>query len=99
MIILIKLIKTNYFKSVVNIMLCPKCGSENVTIQVVNEIKLKNAHHGCFWWLCVGWWWLPIKWLFFTYPALIFKLFSAKKQKAVNKQKSIKVCQSCGHTF
>jgi hypothetical protein len=27
-------------------MVCPKCGSQNVGIQAVNEVKLKNAHHG-----------------------------------------------------
>lgn len=80
-------------------MTCPKCGSQNVNVQVVNEVKLKNKHHGVIWWICVGWWWIPIKWLFFTLPALIFKVFGRKKQKAVNIQKNIAVCQDCGYSW
>lgn len=77
-------------------MKCPKCGSENVTVQMVTETNLKREKHGIFWWLCVGWWWLPIKWLFFTLPALLVKLFAPKKYKTVTKTKSVAVCQSCG---
>lgn len=80
-------------------MVCPKCGSSNVSVQVVNEVQIKNKHHGFFWWLFVGWWWLPIKWLFLTVPALIVKIFSRKKQKVINKQKSVCICQACGHTW
>jgi len=78
---------------------CPKCKSENVNIQIVNEIKLKNAHHGLLWWLCIGWWWLFIKWFFLTIPALFAKIFIPKKQKAVNKIKKKAVCQTCGHIW
>lgn len=80
-------------------MICPKCNSENVSVQVTNEVKLKNKHHGVVWWLCVGWWWLPIKWLFFTVPALILAIFGHKKQKAVNIKKTMCVCQACGNTW
>ena len=80
-------------------MKCPKCGSENVNVQIVNEVELKNKHHGLFWWIFVGWWWIPCKWLFLTLPAFIFKLFGRKKQKVKNIQKSICVCQQCGNTW
>ena len=80
-------------------MTCPKCKSENVNLQVVNEVKLKNKHHGLIWWLLVGWWWKPFKWLFLTVPALFALIFIPKRQKTVNKQKKICVCQVCGHTW
>ncbi len=80
-------------------MICPKCGSSNVNAQVINEVHLKDKHHGLLWWLFVGWWWLPIKWLIFTMPALLFKLFGHKKQEAVNHQETIFVCQNCGHRW
>ena len=80
-------------------MVCKKCGSLNTSVQVVNEVHLKNKHHGCFWWLCIGWWWIPCKWLFLTLPALIFTIFGHKKQKAINKQKTICVCQNCGYKW
>lgn len=31
--------------------------------------------------------------------ALIFAIFGSKKQKAVNKQKIVCVCQSCGYSW
>ncbi len=78
---------------------CPRCHSTNVNVQVINNVQLKDKHHGCAWWLFVGWWWLPIKWLVFTLPALIVKLIKPKKQKIVNTVHSIAVCQSCGHQW
>lgn len=80
-------------------MVCPKCHSEDVRTQVINEVSIKNAHHGILWWLFVGFWWVPLKWLIFTIPALILKLFGRKKQKVVNKQKTVCVCQHCGYTW
>lgn len=80
-------------------MTCPKCNSENVNTQVINEVSLKNKHHGVIWWLFIGWWWVFIKWIFFTIPALIIKIFGHKKQKVVNKQKTVCVCQECGNTW
>lgn len=81
-------------------MKCPKCNSDNITFQVVNEAKLVNAHHGIIWWLFIGWWWIIVKWIFLTVPALIFKIFGiGKKQKIVNKTKKVAVCQNCGNHF
>ncbi len=80
-------------------MKCPKCGSEHVNTTVVNEVKLKDKHKGIIWWLFVGWWWVMIKWLFFTLPALIIAIFKPKKQKAINKQKTVHVCQDCGYSW
>lgn len=36
-------------------MKCPKCGFENVTVQVVTEQELKEKKHGALYWICVGW--------------------------------------------
>ena len=80
-------------------MTCPKCGSQNVNVQIVNETQLKTKHKGVLYWLLVGWWWLPIKWLFLTIPALIVKIFKPKKQKVKNIRHSMCVCQNCGHSW
>lgn len=80
-------------------MKCPKCGSENVSVQIVTDTKLVDKHHGIVWWLCVGWWWLFIKWFVFTLPALIFKIFGHKKQKVKTRQRKVCVCQNCGHNW
>ena len=80
-------------------MKCPKCGSENVTVNVINEMKLKNKGKGIAYYLFVWWWWAPIKWIVFTLPALLFALFGRKKQKIVNKQKTVCCCQQCGYSW
>lgn len=60
-------------------MQCPKCCSENVSVQLVTETKLVDQHHGIMWWIFVSWWWLAIKWIVFTVPALIIALFKPRK--------------------
>ena len=80
-------------------MKCPKCGSENVSVQVVTETELKEKKHGVIWWLCVGWWWIPIKWLVFTLPALLIALFKPKKYKTVIHSKKMAVCNNCGKSW
>ncbi len=82
-----------------NGIMCPRCHSTNVNVQVINQVQLQNVHHGCAWWLFVGWWWIPVKWIFFTVPALIIKLFKPKKQRIVNHMHSTAVCQNCGHNW
>ena len=89
----------NIIKKEGDYMTCPKCGSENVTTSVVNETYLKTKHKGILYWLCIGFWWEPIKWMIFTLPALIFAIFKPKKQKMVNKTKTVHACQSCGYTW
>jgi hypothetical protein len=78
-------------------MICPKCKSENVNVQMVSENILKDKHHSILWWLLFGWYWVPIKWLCLTIPALIVKIFGHKKQKIFTKHKSMAVCHDCGH--
>jgi len=81
-------------------MTCPKCGSNDVSVQVLNESKLVTAHHGIIWWMFIGWWLFLIKWLIFTVPAIIFKIFGiGKNKKIINKTKKVNVCQKCGNTF
>ena len=78
-------------------MTCPKCGSENVNVQMVTDTKLVDKHHGCLWWGLVGWWWVPFKWLVLTVPALFAALIGHTKQKIKQTHKSMWVCQNCGH--
>nr|DAM74513.1 MAG TPA: RNA polymerase-like protein [Caudoviricetes sp.] len=80
-------------------MKCPKCGSENVSVQVVTETELKEKKHGVIWWVCVGWWWIPIKWLVFTLPALIIAIFKPKKYKTKTHTKKMAVCNNCGKSW
>lgn len=77
-------------------MICPKCGSENVNVQIVTETILKDKHHGCLWWLLIGWWLEACLWFFLTIPRLLIALFMPKDKKIINKQSGVAVCQNCG---
>ncbi len=80
-------------------MICPRCKSDRVIVQVMQDVKLKTVHHGLLWWFFVGWWWVPVKWIFFTLPALLFALFVPKRKKVVTKQYTLCVCQNCGNKW
>ena len=78
-------------------MTCPKCGSENVSVNTFQESrgpvttsttksKYKEQGHGGLWWLTIGWWWWIVdllSWIFMFIPRLILRLFAApfKKKK------------------
>lgn len=81
--------------------ICPKCGSNNTTVQIVNKVMIKNKHHGLFWWLIIGWWFVPIMWMIFTIPKILIKLFGLghKKYKTINKEMQKVICQNCGHSW
>lgn len=80
-------------------MKCSKCGSENVTVQVVTEQELKEKKHGILYWLCIGWWLKPILWLFLTLPMIIIAIFKPKKYKTTNHTKKMAVCNNCGKSW
>ena len=69
-------------------MKCPRCGSTNVIVTIVNESQLVKDKPGCVWWLFIGWWWIPVKWIFFTVPARILKVFVPSKMKG-NSRKTL----------
>ena len=95
-------------------MQCPKCGSENVTVQReqtgsigagTNRVVIEQAKRskGCFYWVCIGFWWEPIKWLCFDLWRNLF--FGGKKRGGLNFKadkvlnKTIALCQDCGHSW
>ena len=80
-------------------MKCPKCGSENVSVQVVTETKLKEKKHGVLYWIFVGWWLKPLLWFFLTLPMLIIAIFKPKKYETKTSTKKIAVCSSCGKSW
>ena len=80
-------------------MVCPKCKSENVNVQIVTETKMKTKHKGILYWLCIGWWLELILWIFLTIPRLLIALFIPKQQKVITKEKNMAVCQNCGNKW
>lgn len=79
-------------------MICPKCGSTAVSVQMVTNTTLQRAGHGLVWWLVVGWWWVLVKWFFFTFLALLAKIFAPKRYKITTEHRSVCVCQHCGYS-
>ena len=77
-------------------MVCPKCKSNNVQVQVVNE-TVQKARHGFLWWIFIGWWWRLLWFLFFGLWYILFCAIRGKKTQ--NVRRSVAVCQSCGHSW
>lgn len=71
-------------------LVCPKCGSENVTVQAVTETKTK--HRGCLGWAC---------WIFLAIVTIgliiIIPLITNSKSKSKTHTEAI--CQNCGHRW
>lgn len=84
---------------------CPKCGSCDVDVQVVQEnlggktkirtkSKYKEKGHGFIWWLTIGWWWWIVdlfSWILFFVPRLVLRIFASpfKKKKYEEKSKTV----------
>ncbi len=68
-------------------MICKKCGSTNVNVQVVNEVK----HRGCL---------MSIFHLFMTIMTLgLWIIIPILRGGTRSKTKSYAVCQYCGYRF
>lgn len=80
-------------------MKCPKCGSENVNVQVVTETELKKKTHGLLYWLFIGWWLKPCLWLFLTLPMIIIAIFKPKEYKTETHIHKMVVCNNCGKSW
>ncbi len=76
-------------------MVCPKCGSENVTSQVITETSTKGKTKG-FGWIksCLGF-------LIFSIPGILCGLCGMGKGKTKTKTSTrvIHVCQNCGNQW
>jgi len=71
-------------------MICPKCGSENVNVQMVTDIKTKRR--GCFAWFL--WILLAVCTLGIV---LIIPLLT--NSKISSKQRKVMLCQNCGNSW
>jgi len=76
-------------------MKCSKCGSENVNVQVIANVK--NKKHGVLYWLFIGWWLEIIMWSLLTIPWIIIKIF--KPKGVTSKIQKQAVCQDCGKSW
>jgi hypothetical protein len=78
---------------------CPKCSSNNVNIQMLNETHLKRRHRSLISWLLFWWWIELLLWIILTIPRLLIALFMPKRHKTVTVTKKIAVCQNCGNSW
>lgn len=76
-------------------MICPKCGSENTRVEVVNTIHLKRKRSWFYWLFFV---WIDILiWIGLFLPRLIFQLLKGKTYKTTNKTEKHLICNDCGY--
>lgn len=92
---------------------CPKCGSTNLTYQIIdtgtvgvstNRVVIQQAKEkkGCLYWAIIGWWWRPIRWIFYDFWV---NLFGRKHRGGLNvhankiRHKKVAICQNCGHSW
>lgn len=71
-------------------MKCPKCGSENVNVQVVNS-KIKTNHTGII--HACG------RLLLIVCTVGLWLLVPSRKENSKIKSKSVAVCQNCGNQW
>lgn len=76
-------------------MRCKKCGSENVNVQIVSEVKKKRT--GIMYWLFFGWLIDLFLWLFLTLPRLIIQILKPNRYKTKTTKQA--VCQDCGSSW
>lgn len=75
-------------------MTCKKCGSSNVSIQI-EQIGSETSYRkrGCLW--TIGRWFL----ILCTCGLWLLIGRAAGKGKTKNKNKTVAICQSCGHKW
>ena len=76
------------------IMVCPKCGGTNATIQLSSDVHTKT--HGWLYWVLFGWWWFLIK-FFLLFGWLTF--FLPSRKKIVTTQVKYGLCHDCGYDW
>ncbi len=83
-------------------LVCPACGSTNVSTQVFQEergsttitkgkSKYKEKGHSIIWWIFIGWWWWIVDlilWISAFPIKFLTKLFHKKKYKGKSKSVS-----------
>lgn len=90
---------TNVQPTQTSLLTCPKCRSNNINVQMINETQLVKQKRGCVYWVLIGWWLELFLWICLTLPRLLIAIFMPKRQKVVNKQKKVMICQNCGHSW
>lgn len=76
-------------------MICPKCGSNQVTSQVITNTNTTNKTKGFgFFKACIGF-------LLFNIPGILCGLcgMGKGKTKTSTTQSVVQVCQNCGYHF
>lgn len=76
-------------------MVCPRCGSTNVTSQAVTETTSKGKVKGFG---CIK---AFLGWLFFSVPGILCGLCGMGKEKTRTRTRTrvIRICQNCGKQF
>ena len=78
-------------------MTCRHCGSNNIIVSAVSEVREKRKR-GLLYWCLIGFWLEPLLWLCFGIWKLLFEIF---RKKTVIKSQTVTyaICQDCGHRW
>lgn len=80
-------------------MICPKCGSENTRIELVNKVSIKKKRNWVYW-ICGLWIIDMFLWFFFFLYRLIFglilRIFKKPSYKTITKTEKHLICNNCG---
>lgn len=79
---------------------CKKCGSENVNIQQVTDVKTKR--HGVLYklyWYTIGWLVSLVTWVCFFVFRLFIRIIRGNRSKVISTQRTMAVCQNCGKSW
>lgn len=80
-------------------MICTRCNSDNVSVQMLTEQELKQRGHGLVYWLLIGWWLQPLLWIFLTLPMIIITIFKPRRYAITCHTKKMAVCNNCGNSW
>jgi hypothetical protein len=78
--------------------LCPKCQSDNISIQAIPIFGTKNRSF--FWWIyfiLIGWVVELLMWFFLTIPMFLIRISHRKGIKTT--VRSMGICQNCGNVW
>ena len=78
-------------------MICPKCGSEDTRIELVNNVSLKKKKNWIYW-LCGLWILYLLLWIGFFLFRLIIKILKKPSYKVKNKAEKYLICNHCGYS-
>lgn len=82
-----------------NKLVCKKCGSENINVQIVESFQIKRKGKTIWYWISFVWVIDLILWFVMPVVKIILKIFKRTHYSAKTKLEKNAVCQDCGYSW